>query len=190
MRRLRSEDAELWRRVARNVAPLARRFPNNPPPLPAEPSPASGGGQGGGLSPSGGRVGANTGSATAAPARPQQPPAPPLDRFAGVDRATAERFRRGRRPIEARLDLHGMTQTEAHRALTGLVAASRAAGRRCVLVITGHGRSSGGVLKSAVPRWLHEPELRRHVLAIAPAQPLHGGPGALYVLLRRPPAQS
>jgi len=83
-----------------------------------------------------------------------------------------------------------MTQTEAHRALTGFVAASRAAGRRCVLVITGHGRSSGGVLKSAVPRWLHEPELRRHVLAIAPAQPPHGGHGALYVLLRRPPAQS
>jgi DNA-nicking Smr family endonuclease len=54
-----------------------------------------------------------------------------------------------------------------------------------VLVITGHGRIGGGVLKSAVPRWLHEPELRRHVLAIAPARPQHGGAGALYVLLRR-----
>jgi len=66
------------------------------------------------------------------------------------------------------------------------VAELRAAGKRCVLVITGHGRISGGVLKASVPRWLAEPELRRHVLAIAPAQPQHGGAGALYLLLRRP----
>jgi DNA-nicking Smr family endonuclease len=46
---------------------------------------------------------------------------------------------------------------------------------------------SGGILKSAVPRWLHEPDLRRHVLAIAPARPQHGGSGALYLLLRRTP---
>ena len=115
---------------------------------------------------------------------------PPLDRFAGVDRATDERVKRGRYPVEGVLDLHGMTQAEAHRALTGFVARSRAAGRRCVLVVTGHGRMSGGILKTAVPRWLGEPELRRHVLAIAPAQPDAGGSGALYVLLRRLPQQA
>jgi DNA-nicking Smr family endonuclease len=117
---------------------------------------------------------------------PAAEPLPPLDRLAGVDRATAERLKRGRRPVEATLDLHGMTQAEAHRALAAFIAGSRAAGRRCVLVITGHGRASGGVLKAAVPRWLDEPDLRRVVLAIAPAQPQHGGHGALYVLLRRP----
>ena len=111
----------------------------------------------------------------------------PLDRFAGIDRATAERLKRGRYPVAARLDLHGMTQAEAHTALAGFVARSRAAGRRCLLVITGHGRMSGGILKAAVPRWLGEPELRRHVLAIAPARPDSGGSGALYVLLRRVP---
>ena len=114
---------------------------------------------------------------------------PPLDRFAGVDRATAERLKRGRYQVEARLDLHGMTQAEAHRALAGFVGRSRAAGRRCVLVITGHGRMTGGVLKSAVPRWLAEPGLRPDVLAITPAQPRAGGDGALYVLLRRLPQE-
>jgi DNA-nicking Smr family endonuclease len=126
-------------------------------------------------------------SAAAAPARPPEPELPPLDRLAGVDRATADRLRRGRRPVEASLDLHGMTQAEAHRALAAFIAGSRAAGRRCTLVITGHGRLSGGVLKAAVPRWLDEPDLRRAVLAIAPARPQHGGAGALYVLLRRAP---
>lgn len=112
-------------------------------------------------------------------------PLPPLDRQAGVDRATAERLRRGRYPIEATLDLHGMTQDEAHHALSGFVAASRRLGRRGVIVVTGHGRTTGGILKAAVPRWLDEPELRRHVLMIAPTRPQHGGHGALYVLLRR-----
>lgn len=110
---------------------------------------------------------------------------PPTVDFSGVDRRSAERLRRGRYPVEARLDLHGLTQAEAHRALAGFVAGARAAGKRCVLVITGHGRQSGGVLKAAVPRWLAEPSLRAQVLLLAPAQPPHGGRGALYVLLRR-----
>jgi len=114
-------------------------------------------------------------------------PLPPLDRFAGLDRANAERLKRGLHRIEARLDLHGMTQAAAHGALSAFIAASRAAGRRCVLVITGRGlgQSGPGVLKSSVPRWLEEPELRQYILAIAPAQPHHGGPGATYLLLRR-----
>jgi DNA-nicking Smr family endonuclease len=176
MRRIRAdhiEDVELWRRVARDVAPLPGRKPH----------------------PDRRRLARHAETAAVQPAAPAAPllkppprPAPPpLDQFAGVDRATAERLRRGRRAIEARLDLHGMTQPEAHRALQGFVSGSRAAGRRCVLVITGHGRSSGGILKSAVPRWLHEPDLRRDVLAIASARPQHGGSGALYLLLRKSP---
>ena len=112
---------------------------------------------------------------------------PGLDRFSGIDRASAERLKRGLHPIEGRLDLHGMTQAEAHRALAGFVHKSRDAGRRCVLVITGRGfgPTGPGVLKLAVPRWLEETGLRRHILAIAPAQPRDGGAGALYLLLRR-----
>ena len=172
MRRLSPDDAELWRRVARDIAPLPGRSLPEDRLRPARNAPDTGAVQ------------------PSAPIKPSGAPAPapppPLDRFAGVDRATAERLRRGQRDIEARLDLHGMTQAEAHRALHGFVSGSRAAGRRCVLVITGHGRSSGGILKSAVPRWLHEPDLRRDVLAIAPARPQHGGSGALYLLLRKP----
>jgi DNA-nicking Smr family endonuclease len=179
MRRLPADDSELWRRVTRDVAPLRSR-PANPPPPPPSPSPASGGGQGGGDGNEATEPRAKlTGAAS--------PPHPPLDRHAGIDRATAERVRRGRYPVEAILDLHGMTQEEAHRALSRFIAASRAAGQRCVLVVTGHGRMGGGVLKAAVPRWLDEPGLRPQVLMLAPARPPDGGGGALYVLLRRLP---
>jgi DNA-nicking Smr family endonuclease len=164
-------DRALWQRATRDVARLAPR----PEPAPASiPKPAQ---------------------KKAAEPRSSPEPAPALppltlDRFAGVDRANAERLKRGKHEIEARLDLHGMTQAEAHRALSTFIRASRADGRRCVLIITGRGsakgpNNAGGVLKSAVPRWLDEPEFRPHLLAIATAQPRDGGNGALYVMLRR-----
>lgn len=114
-------------------------------------------------------------------------PPDPIERFAGIDRANAERLKRGLHPIEARLDLHGLTQAEAHNELIEFVEASYQVGRRCLLVITGRGLSpeGPGVLKSAVPRWLAEARTRRLILAISGAQPRHGGAGALYVLLRR-----
>jgi DNA-nicking Smr family endonuclease len=117
--------------------------------------------------------------------RQLQPPA--LERFSGIDRANAERLKRGLYPIEARLDLHGKTQAEAHHALAVFIHRSSEAGRRCVLIITGRGLSpkGPGVLKSAVPRWLEEVGLRQQILALAPAQPRDGGAGALYLLLRR-----
>lgn len=107
--------------------------------------------------------------------------------LAGIDRRTAERLRRGKLPIEARLDLHGRFQDEAHHALNAFITGSAAAGRRVVLVITGKGRVSegGGVLRRSVPQWLRLPPCAVHVLAVMPAQPQHGGAGALYVMLRR-----
>ena len=106
----------------------------------------------------------------------------------GLDKRTAARLRRGQLPVEGRIDLHGLTQDEAHRALSAFLDASLAAGRRCVLVITGKGLGpdgSVGVLRAAVPRWLNEAGIRRHVLAFQQAQPRDGGGGALYVLLKR-----
>ena len=125
------------------------------------------------------------------PAPAQSPISPPPElshgSIAGLDKRTGERLKRGKLPIEGRLDLHGMTQVEAHQALSGFISGQRVAGKRCVIVITGKGsyRGGGGVLKDAVPRWLNEPALRDHILAFNHAQPRHGGAGALYVLLRR-----
>jgi len=106
---------------------------------------------------------------------------------AGIDAKTVDRLRRGRLRPEARLDLHGRTLDDAHRILDGFVGRAQASGRRCILVITGHGawREGGGALKREVPRWLNNPALRPRVLAFAQAQPQDGGAGAFYVLLRR-----
>jgi DNA-nicking Smr family endonuclease len=153
-RRAPSEDERaLWRAALANVKPLPGR-PAPPPVPPATP--------------------AATAAEPAAPAAPKRA-------GRGLDRRTAERLKRGEMPIEARLDLHGMTEAEAHTALHRFLARSHAAERRCVIVITG----KGAVLRAAVPRWLEEGGTRERILAATPAQPRHGGGGALYVLLRR-----
>jgi DNA-nicking Smr family endonuclease len=110
---------------------------------------------------------------------PPEKPAP-VPRH-GLDRRSAQRLKRGRTAIDDRLDLHGMTQSEAHRALAAFLAQAQKAGLRVVLVITG----KSGVLFGAVPRWLGEGDNRGRVLASGRARPPHGGEGALYVFLRR-----
>jgi DNA-nicking Smr family endonuclease len=105
-----------------------------------------------------------------------------------LDPATQKKIAKGRLVIEARIDLHGMTQDEAHGLLLSFI--ERAAQRhlRTVLVITGKGRSprSEGALKRAVPLWLAQPGFSRLVAGHADAAPAHGGAGALYVRLRKP----
>jgi DNA-nicking Smr family endonuclease len=155
-----AEERALWRAAMRDVMPRASA--EAPPPAEAVPE----------ISPRRARP------ARAAAARPGDLAA---DAAPGLDRRSAERLRRGERAIEARLDLHGMTQEEAHRALDAFVARAADGGKRCVLVITG----KSGVLRAAVPRWLNETPNRARLLAFSPAQPRHGGAGALYLLLRR-----
>jgi DNA-nicking Smr family endonuclease len=98
-------------------------------------------------------------------------------------------MKRGQMDIEATLDLHGMTQEQAHRALGGFLSGSQSAGKQTVRVITGKGGkdtgSGRGVLRDAVPRWLNEGPNRRMIKAFSHAAPKHGGEGALYVLLKR-----
>ncbi|KAA0580241.1 DNA mismatch repair protein MutS [Azospirillum sp. INR13] len=122
------------------------------------------------------------------PPRPVRAPHPPLTpgSTANIDRRTGDRFRRGELEIDGRIDLHGMTQAQAHTALASFVHRAWNEGRRCVLVITGKGSFGGlGVLRQATPRWLADPALRPMVLAIQPARPKDGGDGALYVLIKR-----
>lgn len=175
-RGLKDEDRALWQRVTRSVAPL------NPEPPPARTSSLS-------------LPAVEAARETPLPApetAPEPNPAPPRPAPSGrsaptpgtIDRKLRRKLSRGREKIEARIDLHGMTQEEAHRALIRFVEASLALRRKVVLVITGKGRGGDGVLRRAVPRWLETREMRRVVVGFAPASAQHGGAGALYVRLR------
>ncbi len=191
-------DMDLWQRVAREVTPIKRDRIGGVVPeqegSPTEPPEPAGGGARP-ASPKRQRVEIRgeelfRGGGAARPAlAPGKPAKAALSHgsLADIDRRTAQRLQRGRLPIEATLDLHGMTQAAAHDALDGFVTRSLALGRRCVLIVTGKGlgREQSGVLRRQVPLWLNQPPLRGQVLAFDYARPEHGGMGALYVLLKR-----
>lgn len=111
-----------------------------------------------------------------------------VDAPQGTDRRTAQRLKRGKLEIDARLDLHGYSLAAGHTRLLGFLRATQAHGGRCVLIVTGKGRGDSGApgkLKSAVPEWLNEPLFRPLVLSVTHAQQKDGGTGALYILLRK-----
>jgi DNA-nicking Smr family endonuclease len=117
-------------------------------------------------------------------------PAPlpkPVREAPQLDARTGQRLRRGQVPIEGTLDLHGMTQQEAHLKLNDYIAKAYARKKRCMLVITGKGKSGegAGVLRQKFPQWMQMSPLREIVLKIQPAIQSHGGTGAWYVYLKR-----
>jgi DNA-nicking Smr family endonuclease len=176
LRRLTDEEIALWTEVARSVsrrrgavlpAPSKPRAPKAPEQAEAAaPAPAT------------------------KPARPRPLPLAP------IERRLKRELARGRAEIDGALDLHGLNQGEAHQALRGFLRYSQARGARLVIIVTGKGGpldepaplgQERGVLRRLAPHWLREPDLRQVVLGFEEAGRAHGGSGALYVRLRRPP---
>jgi len=118
------------------------------------------------------------------PTKPARREPPPL---APIEKKLLRRLASGREAIDDRLDLHGMTQAQAHSALVGFLQRAHARDIRIVLVITGKGNEFGerGVLRRVVPLWLREPGLRALASSVEEAARHHGGGGAFYVRLRR-----
>ncbi|WP_417687249.1 Smr/MutS family protein [Roseibium sp.] len=131
---------------------------------------------------------------TAAPAVSATPKPPPLHQ---LEHRYRKKLVRGVKPIDARIDLHGLTQHQAHERLRGFLYNAQASGHKVVLVITGKGgKGKGndfrhdhwddmGILRRAVPQWLAMPEMRQVVIGYEEAHVTHGGAGALYVRIRR-----
>lgn len=96
-------------------------------------------------------------------------------------------LRRGMLPIDARLDLHGLTAAQAQDQLATFLRTMRGRGERCVLVIHGKGEriAGAGVLRGEISAWLSQGKAREHVAAFATAREDDGGEGAVYVALRR-----
>jgi DNA-nicking Smr family endonuclease len=182
-RSLSEEERALWTGVARSITPLHPRRPSVQVPEPrqsaelsAKPQPKADS-----------STPARARAAAPLEAAPKKKP-PPLS---PLGRKLKQRVARGRDAIDARLDLHGFTQAQAHAALLRFLRRAQAHGARIALVVTGKGTSKSGealergVLKRQVPLWLSLPEFRPLVIGYEDAHVAHGGGGAIYVRLRR-----
>lgn len=172
------EDQDLWEFVTRDVTPLDNKQTKNHTkearPTTKAPSPQKH-------------------NKTSYP--PASAPKPALSRSSETDRNTAKKLKRGQIAIDARLDLHGMSQSKAYASLKTFIKNAYALNMKCVLVITGkgtprHGNTpladqKFGVLKTQVPRWLDESEFGTYILKYEWAKQKDGGEGAMYVLMRK-----
>lgn len=177
-RALSEEEHALWQSVAKQVKPLRKRHRVVKPPIAAPETEAK-------IAPK--PVAAPKPPAPARIIPPSRPEPPPL---APIGRRERAQLSRGRKEIDARIDLHGMTQIRAHRVLLTFLQRAHQDGLTFVLVITGKGKvgateSERGVLRRQVPQWLSLPEFRSLVVGFEEAHIGHGGEGALYVRVRR-----
>lgn len=178
IRKLRTEDRILWGKVARSTRPLPGRleellefdadFAEEMAPQAKPPETL--------MAETGREDAADT--AAAKPKRIHHP----------LERPVKKKLSRGHLPLEARIDLHGLYQSEAHAVLLEFLIRAHERGLRHVLVITGKGSSLGsdGALKRAVPLWFAKAEFRYLISSFETAAQQHGGEGALYVRLSRP----
>jgi DNA-nicking Smr family endonuclease len=192
---LSKDDADLWEHTARSVEPLRRgkaRVTAGAPDDVVESRPR--------ISHSGGMPPQTKSTAPepapVAPRASSHRPPPPL---ADIDRRKARKIASGQHDIEARIDLHGLRQVDAHRRLRAFLLGAYSDGLRTVLIITGKGltrdadddsgadvtREERGVIRRMVPMWLADADLRAIVVSFTTAHRRHGGSGALYVQLRR-----
>jgi len=164
-RKLKPDEAHLWGHVTATVRPLPGRLAPTVTPPAVEAAPA--------------HLPLPV-KAAAQKARPVRPPD-------AIEPGRHKRIVRGHEPLEARIDLHGMTHDRARAALESYIRRVWDEGCREVLVITGKGTQGDGVLRRFTPEWLAAPPLRDLVAGVSQAHRRHGGDGALYVALRRRP---
>ncbi|MGV2122299.1 Smr/MutS family protein [Agrobacterium vitis] len=176
--RISTEDRILWGKVARTTRPMAGRleeltaFEDALTELEASKV----------LEPG---LAAMRASLESSAAKPE--PKKPSGLHHPLERPVKRKLSRGKLKLEARIDLHGLFQSEAHAILLEFLVRAHERGLRHVLIITGKGSSMGseGALKRAVPLWFSKSEFRYLISSHEPAAPHHGGEGALYVRLAR-----
>ncbi|MFM2281974.1 MAG: hypothetical protein RLZZ444_4205 [Pseudomonadota bacterium] len=175
-RKLSGEDCILWGKVARSTRPMPGRM-DELYELEAEMTAILEA-----------REKANETSKPAQVSSPEEKPAQkPVSRHHPLERPVKKKLSRGKLALEARLDLHGLVQSEAHALLHSFLVRAHERGLRHVLVITGKGSSMGsdGALKRAVPMWFAKPDFRPLISSYETAAQNHGGEGALYIRLSR-----
>jgi len=169
-RKLKAEEAHLWGHVTATVRPLPGRAI---PKVEAVAKPAK--------EKDDALPAKLKGPAPKAAVAKPKPPKPPEV----IEPGRQRRIVRGHEPLEARIDLHGMTHDRARASLESFLLRVWDEGHREVLVITGKGSRGEGVLRRFTPEWLAAPPLRDIVAGVSSAHRRHGGDGALYVALKR-----
>ncbi len=165
MRRLNPEEAALWAKVAATISPLAGESAPLHPATAPSPAPS---------------------------ARKRAPVLATRPRGVGstLDASWDRKLRAGQVAPDRTIDLHGMTLNRAWQAIDDALDRAISGGDRILLLITGHDRPgeppvARGKIRAAVHDWLAASRHAPAIAAVRGAHRRHGGPGSLYLILRR-----
>lgn len=187
-RGLSPDEAALWRKVAATVTPL---HPKKAPAAPLPPAGAVADGPDESPPPPKrvkGRV---------PPPRPDPGPVPnPVRQLTagGLDSSWDRKLTRGPLQPDVTIDLHGLTLGMAHTRLNGGIEQALAMGARVILLIAGKHRpvpehdlrgEKRGAIRAKLLDWLAASPHAGRIASVRPAQPRHGGDGAVYIVLRK-----
>jgi len=185
-RDLSGEERELWALATRDVTPAKKRKRKAPAVIAQAPRRAATNER---PRPANKEIAVQASAPATRIAKDRTPAAKPPAAFGAGDPMVDRKVARGLMPIDARLDLHGMTQVAAHARVTRFILGARADGLRLVLIITGKGARSGGegrgVIRAGFFDWVESAPLRSAIARVATAKPKDGGAGAFYVFLKR-----
>ena len=108
----------------------------------------------------------------------------------GIDKSTDKKLRSGKLRIDIKIDLHGLTLSEAFDSLVFNIDKAFHNNMKCMLVITGKGKNTPenrDSIKSQLGRWFQTSEVSSKIIKYVDATPKHGGTGAVYILIRTKP---
>ncbi|MBO1254082.1 DNA endonuclease SmrA [Alteromonas sp. 5E99-2] len=108
---------------------------------------------------------------------------------AGIQDGVYKNLRLGKYAIDNQINLSGLTLTDSALSIYNGILQSHKKGDRALVIKHGKGLDSKpfpGLKKSYVNHWLRQ---MREVIAFHTAQPMHGGLGSTYVLLKKHPDQ-
>lgn len=188
-RGLSPDEAALWRKVAATVTPL---HPKKAPPVPLPPVNGAVSAPAEVPSPPPKRV-----KGRVPPPRPEPTPvATPVRPLTagGLDSSWDRKLTRGPLQPDVTIDLHGLTLTMAHVRLNGGIEQALAMGARVILLIAGKHRpvpendlrgEKRGAIRAKLLDWLAASPHAGRIASVRPAQPRHGGDGAVYIVLRK-----
>ncbi len=102
----------------------------------------------------------------------------------GLQDGVFRKLKRGKYPLDARLDLHRKTVEQARQDVFRFIDDAMKYDLRTVIILHGKGEKEAkpALLKSWINRWLRELD---DVLAYHSAQQFDGGTGAVYIMLKK-----
>ncbi len=101
-----------------------------------------------------------------------------------LEKKTLKSLYKSQIKIDNKLDLHGLTEVEAKKSVNEFILDSFKNKKRNLIIITGKGNKSEGVLKKRTPTWLQNEDISKFIIGFTQMPKTSGGDGAIFIKIK------